>query len=148
MLRAFLEASEDMSVKCAWGMTDRKLILPSGRGCTRWSLGLFCSILQVVCGKKKKKKPGTHLKTVSQSTYLHRDWLKAEKSFWFWHDCPLESLTCNLNLCKEKTMDFLLSTSPACLCLPHPWLLITAPACSVCCSLALPISHPHLNISA
>lgn len=43
-------------------MTDTKLILPSGRGWTRRSLGLFCSILQDACEKESH----THLRAVSQ----------------------------------------------------------------------------------
>lgn len=73
----------------------------------RGALGDLLAFSALFCRLSVRiKKPHTHLKTVSQSTYLHRDWLKAEKSFWCWHDCPLESLTCNLNLCKEKTWIF------------------------------------------
>jgi len=45
-------------------------------------------------------------------------------------------------------MDFLVSTSPACHCLPHPWLLIPAAACSLSHIPTLPPTHPGLNLSA
>lgn len=45
-------------------------------------------------------------------------------------------------------MDFLVSTPPACLCLPHPWLLTPAPACSLSHIPTLPTAHPGLNLPA